>query len=705
MGNTHQAGIKKDDHGGICHQHPQAASVAPHQLPAGVKGVDHGVTGCSHDQQPLVVSVVDLDQFPAAAADRARNQLQPLGGEHGVETTSVSNNCKKDSATDGGGRSSRIDIIQPPAESVILRHDDDPPHPSLPVEEGVQFVLDNIRVKKECIGDGDGFTVYVKKVAAVAVSGSYKGIDAPEMNMEYGEEARNELVKLIGGKCVTINVYGTDQYGRYLGDIFCDGIFIQEEMLKRGFAWYFRTGESRPKMERWEKEAREARLGLWLSDNPQKPWEWKRDHPRNNRKESANGIQSPRNEGIENLPWLISKDMETLGREWKKKLENIVAENVELNNYLHELKRNKKEAEDRAKELEKEMERVVADNMKLKLNDQLEESKKNKKKADDRILKLTFFSESVVAVNMNLHDKLEKLKEKNKKAEDQAKESEKEMESVVAVNRELNGQLQELKGHKKVAEDRAAELQFSYDSAAAINMDLLNTLEELREKSRKAEDRAKEWKKEMGRVVADNMKLNGQVQRLNNMVSNNARNSKKKLQNVIAINMDLKGKLQELQKNNEKANKDGAEESDKETENVVAEEQRSLQGVIVQEKSEQAVEAPSAASPEKVLNSARKSKKKLLNVIAVNMDLKGKRQELQKNNEKAMDRAEESEKQPGNVVAEVQRNLQGVIMQEKSEQAVEAPSAAPLAKGFGEKETAVVWRKKTAATNVLGTSS
>jgi endonuclease YncB( thermonuclease family) len=45
--------------------------------------------------------------------------------------------------------------------------------------------------------------------------------------MEHGEEARNELVKLIAGKCVTINVYGMDQYGRHLGDIYCDGIFIQ----------------------------------------------------------------------------------------------------------------------------------------------------------------------------------------------------------------------------------------------------------------------------------------------------------------------------------------------------------------------------------------------------------------------------------------------------------------------------------------------
>jgi endonuclease YncB( thermonuclease family) len=45
--------------------------------------------------------------------------------------------------------------------------------------------------------------------------------------MIYGAESKNELVKLIGGKCVTIHVYGTDNYGRYLGDIYCDGIFIQ----------------------------------------------------------------------------------------------------------------------------------------------------------------------------------------------------------------------------------------------------------------------------------------------------------------------------------------------------------------------------------------------------------------------------------------------------------------------------------------------
>uniref|UniRef100_A0ACD5UX48 Uncharacterized protein n=1 Tax=Avena sativa TaxID=4498 RepID=A0ACD5UX48_AVESA len=316
MGNTQQAGIKKDDHGGCSReQQPQATSVAPDRLRAGVNGDDHG--GCSQPQQ-----VVHPVQFRAGAADRARNQMQPLGGGHDVGTTSTLRNGKKNSATDGEGLSSRIDILGPAGESVILGNDQ-PPKP-----EGVKFVvLHTLPIKSGCIGDGDGFTAYVKKAVDVAASGSYKkgdtnnrapqqyrirmrGIDAPEMKMEHGVESRNELVKLIGGKCVTIHVYGTDQYGRYLGDIYCDDIFIQEEMLKRGFAWYFRAGEERPQLARWEREAREARQGLWSSDNPQKPWEWKRDNPRNNKKENANDVQvesqSQGNVSTESLPCMIS---------------------------------------------------------------------------------------------------------------------------------------------------------------------------------------------------------------------------------------------------------------------------------------------------------------------------------------------------------------------------------------------------------------
>ena len=54
-----------------------------------------------------------------------------------------------------------------------------------------------------------------------------RGIDAPEMGMQYGKESQDALVKLIAGKSVMVYVYGQDQYNRYVGDIYCGGVFIQ----------------------------------------------------------------------------------------------------------------------------------------------------------------------------------------------------------------------------------------------------------------------------------------------------------------------------------------------------------------------------------------------------------------------------------------------------------------------------------------------
>ena len=45
--------------------------------------------------------------------------------------------------------------------------------------------------------------------------------------MEYGKEARNELVNLIEGKRVMIYVYEQDQHERYIADIYCGAMFIQ----------------------------------------------------------------------------------------------------------------------------------------------------------------------------------------------------------------------------------------------------------------------------------------------------------------------------------------------------------------------------------------------------------------------------------------------------------------------------------------------
>ncbi|GJY36979.1 staphylococcal-like nuclease CAN2 [Tanacetum coccineum] len=105
-----------------------------------------------------------------------------------------------------------------------------------------------------------------------------RGIDAPENSMPYGKEAKDELVKIIDGKCLKILIFDEDQYGRFVGDIYCNGIFVQESMLKKGLAWHYTAHDKRPEFEKWEKEARAKRIGLWASSNPEMPWKWRRNN-------------------------------------------------------------------------------------------------------------------------------------------------------------------------------------------------------------------------------------------------------------------------------------------------------------------------------------------------------------------------------------------------------------------------------------------
>jgi len=103
-----------------------------------------------------------------------------------------------------------------------------------------------------------------------------RGVDAPEHGQSYGEEAKQILLNLVKGKPLQILVYDKDQYGRLVGDIYSEGVFIQEVLLKKGSVWHYKKYDQRPELAMWEKEARAAHVGLWASSNPQKPWEWRK---------------------------------------------------------------------------------------------------------------------------------------------------------------------------------------------------------------------------------------------------------------------------------------------------------------------------------------------------------------------------------------------------------------------------------------------
>jgi micrococcal nuclease len=104
------------------------------------------------------------------------------------------------------------------------------------------------------------------------------GIDCPEKGQAYGNNAKHAASKLVFGKEVTLQTHGLDKYGRTLGDVFLpDGTNVNQELVKQGWCWWYRKyAPGDTKLERLEKDARNAKKGLWADAAPIPPWVYRK---------------------------------------------------------------------------------------------------------------------------------------------------------------------------------------------------------------------------------------------------------------------------------------------------------------------------------------------------------------------------------------------------------------------------------------------
>jgi endonuclease YncB( thermonuclease family) len=78
-----------------------------------------------------------------------------------------------------------------------------------------------------------------------------------------------------------VRVRGRDRYGRTIGDVFLpDGRHLNQELVRAGYAWWYRRYSADQRLAALEGEARAARRGLWTDPNPQPPWEWRKGRTR-----------------------------------------------------------------------------------------------------------------------------------------------------------------------------------------------------------------------------------------------------------------------------------------------------------------------------------------------------------------------------------------------------------------------------------------
>ena len=125
------------------------------------------------------------------------------------------------------------------------------------------------------VGITDGDTIKVLR-AGRAETVRLQGVDAPEKRQAYGERARRFAADLSFDQTVVVRATGRDRNGRLLGEVVLpDGRSLNQELVRAGYAWWFRKYSRDVRLAHLEDEARQGRRGLWADQAPEPPWEYR----------------------------------------------------------------------------------------------------------------------------------------------------------------------------------------------------------------------------------------------------------------------------------------------------------------------------------------------------------------------------------------------------------------------------------------------
>jgi endonuclease YncB( thermonuclease family) len=123
--------------------------------------------------------------------------------------------------------------------------------------------------------DGDTIEVLVNKKS---IRVRLHGIDCPEKGQPRENRAKWYASGVAFKKTVSVTVKDVDRYGRIVGEVILqDGKSLNKEMVRAGYAWWYRKYAPDDKeLAALEEAARAARIGLWSLPEPIPPWEWRR---------------------------------------------------------------------------------------------------------------------------------------------------------------------------------------------------------------------------------------------------------------------------------------------------------------------------------------------------------------------------------------------------------------------------------------------
>ena len=81
---------------------------------------------------------------------------------------------------------------------------------------------------------------------------------------------------MVKGKTVTIIVRSRDGYARDIADLYVDDLWVVGRLVENGYAWNYTTYSDSEELAALEKQAREAKRGLWADPSPISPWDYRK---------------------------------------------------------------------------------------------------------------------------------------------------------------------------------------------------------------------------------------------------------------------------------------------------------------------------------------------------------------------------------------------------------------------------------------------
>jgi endonuclease YncB( thermonuclease family) len=136
------------------------------------------------------------------------------------------------------------------------------------------------RIVGKVVAVSDGDTISLQE-AGIFHRVRLNGVDAPELDQEFGQESKQKLSDMLLGNLVVVVWNKTVDRNRLLGTVIVGSMDVGLEQIRAGLAWYFRRYDSDiPEVERAlysvaEDIAKDRKLGLWGRRSPIAPWDWR----------------------------------------------------------------------------------------------------------------------------------------------------------------------------------------------------------------------------------------------------------------------------------------------------------------------------------------------------------------------------------------------------------------------------------------------